>query len=56
MAPTYGRKVQYEEPVYTLDLFPPTEINLIQNVVGKFLYDGLAIDNKILVALNNISL
>ena len=35
---------------------PLTETNIIQKFVGKFLYYGLAIDNTILVALNNISL
>ena len=37
VAPTYGRQVQYEELVDTSDLFPPTETNLIQKFVGKFL-------------------
>ena len=54
--PTYGRQVQYEEPVLTSDLLPPTETKIIQKVVGTFLYYGLAIDNKTLVALNDISL
>ena len=56
VAPTYGRQVQYKEPVDTSDLLPPTETNLIQKFVGGFLYYVLAIDNTILVALNNISL
>ena len=56
MAPTYGRQVQYEEPLDTSDLLPPIETNLIKNIVGTFLYYGLAIDNKILVSLNDISL
>ena len=41
--PTYGRQVQYEEPVDTSDLLPPIETNIIPNIVGKFLYYGLAI-------------
>ena len=56
VAPTYGRQVQYEEPVDTSDFFPPTETNLIQKVVGIFLYYELSIDNTILVALSDISL
>ena len=43
VAPTYGQQVQYEEPVDTSDLLPPTETNLIQKVVGTFIYYGLAI-------------
>ena len=38
VAPTYDRQVQYEAPVDTSDLFPPTKTNLIQKVVGIFLY------------------
>ena len=56
VAPTYVWQVQYEAPVYTSDLLPPTETNLIQRVVETFLYYGLAINNTVLVAFNNISL
>ena len=56
VAPTYGQQVQYEELVDTSDLLPPTETNLIQKVVGTFIYYGLAIYNTILVALEDISL
>ena len=55
VAPTYGRQGKYEEPVDTLDLFPPTETNLIHKVFGTFLYYGMAIDITILVALDDIS-
>ena len=56
VASTYGRQVQYEEPVDTSYLFPPTETTLIQKFVGTFIYYGLVIDNKNLVAMNDISL
>ena len=52
VAPTYDRQVQYEEPLDTSDLLPPTETK----VVGTFLYYALAIYSTILVALNDISL
>ena len=55
VAPTYGGQVQYEEPVNTSVFLPPTETNLIQKFFGTFIYYGLAIDNIILVALNDIS-
>ena len=49
VSPTYFQRVQYAEPVYTSNVPPPTERK-------TFLYYVLAIDNTILVALNNISL
>ena len=45
--PTYGRQVQYEEPVDTSDLFPPTETNLIKKAAGTFLCYRMATGNKI---------
>ena len=55
VAPTYGQRVQYEEPVDTSGLLTPTETNVIKKVVGTFLYYKLAADNTILVILSNIS-
>ena len=55
VSPTYGQRVQYEETVDTSDFLLPIETNINQKVVGMFLYYGLAIENTILVALNDIS-
>ena len=53
--PSYGAKVQYEEPCDSSDLLPPREITLIQQIVGTILYYGIALDNTLLVELNDIS-
>ena len=53
--PTYGAKVQYEEPSDSSDLLPPSELTIIQMIVGTFLYYGIALDNTLLVGLNDIS-
>ena len=53
--PTYGAKVQYEEPCDSSDLLPPSELTLIQQIVGTILYYGIALDNTLLVELNDIS-
>ena len=34
---------------------PSVDINLIQKIVGTFLYHGIAVDNTILVALSTIA-
>ena len=52
--PTYGTKVQYAPPDDDLPQLPADRINYIQQVVGVFLYYGIAIDNTILVALGDI--
>ena len=54
VAPTYCWHVQYEERVDKSNLMLTTETNIIQKVVRKYLYYGLAIDNTVLVELNDI--
>ena len=53
--PNYGQKVHYAEP--TNDALPldSIDINLIQKIVGTFLYYGIAVDNTILVPLSTIA-
>ena len=52
----YGRSIQYSGPEDSSYLVPPSNCNLIQQIVGTFLYYGIALDNTLLVALNDISL
>ena len=52
----YGQKVQYAEPTDDTLLLISVDINLIQTIVGTFLYDGIAVDNTNLVALSTIAL
>ena len=55
-APIYGRSIQYYDPEDYSYLLPPSDCNLIQQIVGTFLYYGIALDNTIMVDLNDISL
>ena len=55
-APIYGRSIQYSEPEYSSDLLPPSDCNLIQQILDIFLYYGITLDNTLLVSLNGISL
>ena len=55
-APIYGRSIQYSHPEIFSDLLPPSNCNLIQQMVGIFFYYGIVLDNTIIVALNEISL
>ena len=55
-ASIYGISLQYSDPEDSIDLLPPSNCNLIQQIMGSFLYYGIALDNTILVALNDISL
>ena len=55
-APIYGRSIQYSDPEDSSDLLPPSKCNLIQQIVGTFLYYGIALDSTLLVGLNDISL
>ena len=55
-APIYGRSIQYSDPEDSSDLLSPSNCNLIQQILGTFLYYGIALDNYLLVALNDISL
>ena len=52
--PTYGVKIQYVPPDDDCPHQPADRINFIQQVVGVFLYYGIAIYNTILVALGDI--
>ena len=54
--PIHGRSIQYSDPEDYSDLLPPSDCNLIQQILGTFLYYGIALDNYLLVALNDISL
>ena len=51
----YGSKVQYAELDQNLPLLGDKEIKMIQIIVGIFIYYGIAIDNTILVTLNDIA-
>ena len=53
--PNYGQKVQYAEPTDDAPKLDSVDINLIQKIVGTFLYYGIAVDNTILVALSTIA-
>ena len=50
----YGQKVQYAEPADNTPILD-SEINLIQKIVGTFLYYGIVVDNTIMVALSTIA-
>ena len=43
--PNYGHKVQYAEPTDDAPPLDYVDINLIQKIVGTFLYYGIAVDN-----------
>ena len=53
--PNYGHKVQYAEPTNDAPELDSVDINLIQKIVGTFLYYGISVDNTILVALSTIA-
>ena len=53
--PKYDQKVQYTEPTHDAPKLDYVDINLIQKIVGTFLYYGIAVNNKILVALSTIA-
>ena len=55
-APIYGISIQYSNPEDSSDMLPPIDCNLIQKIVGTYLYYGIALDNTPMVALNYISL
>ena len=54
VTPTYGAKVQYDEPDDDAPLLPEERIKFIHKLVGFLLYYAIAIDNTVLVALSNI--
>ena len=51
----YGQKIQYADPLGTLEYLPDKETNTIQQVCVTFLYYAIAIDNIILPYLIDIS-
>ena len=51
----YGQKVQYSEHADDTPILDSVDINLIQKIVGTFLYYGIAVDNTILVAISTIA-
>ena len=53
--PNYGQKVQYAELADDAPTLDSVDINLIQKIVGTFLYYGIAVDNTILVTLSTIA-
>ena len=53
--PTYGAKIQYDTREENPEHLDNTKRNLIQKIVGTFLYYGMAIENTILTALSEIS-
>jgi hypothetical protein len=55
IAPTYGASVQYTAPEDTSAPLDKQGIKRIQEIVGVLLYYARAIDNTMLVALNDIS-
>ena len=55
-APICGRSIQYSDPEDSSDLLPPIDCNLIQQMLGKCFYYGIALDNTLLISLNEISL
>ena len=51
----YGSKVQYAKPDHNSPILDGKEIKMIQVIVGIFICYGIAIDNTILVTLNDIA-
>ena len=52
--PTFGAKVQYATPSGDSPILPDERLKYIQQVVGVFLYYGIAIGNTILFGLSDI--
>ena len=53
--PNYGQKVQYAESANDAPTLDSVDIKLIQEIVGTFLYYGIAVDNTIIVAISTIA-
>ena len=53
-APTFGAKIQYTAAPDTTPLLPPHRKKRIQQIVGSLLYYARAVDNTILMAVNDI--
>ncbi len=53
--PTYGATVQYAKQDDTSKCLSPTKKNIIQEMIGVFLYYGHAVDPTMLTALSTIA-
>ena len=53
--PTYGAKVQYAEALDTSPRLSAEETTRIQQIIGTFLYYGIAVDPTMLVAIGSIA-
>ena len=53
--PVYGAKVQYAKQVLASYALPAQSMLFMKQVAGAFLYYDRALDNTILVTINNIS-
>ena len=51
----FGAKVQYSTPANDSPILPDKHLKYIQQVVGVFLYYGIAIDNTILIGIGDIA-
>ena len=54
--PIYGRSIQYSDPEDSSDLLPPSDCNLVQQILGTFFNYDISLYNTLLVVLNYISL
>ena len=52
--PSYGKTIQYVEQPDTSPLLPPQRKKRIQQIVGSLLYYARAVDNTILMAVNDL--
>jgi hypothetical protein len=53
--PQYGAKTQLTPPLDTSPALNPREVQLLQQIIGVFLYFGRAVDSTILVALGTLA-
>ena len=53
--PIYGAHTKYATQDDEFPLLPPGTINQVEQIVGTFLYYGMAVDPNILVALGDLS-
>jgi hypothetical protein len=53
--PTYGAKIQYAKALDTSPCFSAKETTHIQQIIGSFLYYGIAVDPTMLVAIGSIA-
>jgi hypothetical protein len=53
--PTYGAKIQYAEALDTSPCLSADQTACIQQIIGTFLYYGIAVDPTMLVAIGSIA-